>query len=401
MRVFHSADVHYAPGTLEEVDRCFTAAVDIAIAENCDVAVLAGDLFDHRVELHSPAVRALIKQVSRLGNAMPLLAIAGTFSHDVPGSVDVLRSIATRFPIYVATRIEQVALIETGRTPVWLASDSWTFAATPDNTLALFSCLPSINKGAVAAAAGAENASAAVGDAVSSLLSGWAPSHRQARQAGAVTAIVAHGTVSGCETEHGVVMAGLDHEMVTGSLFAADADVVMLGHIHKHQVWRRGGQVIAYPGSVGRLHFGERDPKGFLVWEILPGAADFTFHETPAKRLVEIDFTGTPDMDALRAAAADATGAHVRVRFSVDEDHRASVDRKAIAELFAGAAAVKIEGRINPVQRTRAAGIGSAHSLAQRLQQWCEITQSDPAPLVDRLAELEARDVAEIVKELP
>jgi exonuclease SbcD len=400
MRVFHSADVHYAPGTLEEVDRCFTAAVDIAIAENCDVAVLAGDLFDHRVELHSPAVRALIKQVSRLGNAMPLLAIAGTFSHDVPGSVDVLRSIATRFPIYVATRIEQVALIETGRTPVWLASDSWTFAATPDNTLALFSCLPSINKGAVAAAAGAENASAAVGDAVSSLLSGWAPSHRQARQAGAVTAIVAHGTVSGCETEHGVVMAGLDHEMVTGSLFASQADAVLLGHIHKKQAWSRDGMVIAYPGSVGRLHFGERDPKGVLVWDIAPGDAKFTFHETPAKRLLELTFPGQPDMDELRRAAADAAGAHVRVRWEIDEEHRHQVDRKAIEALFASAAELKIEARVLPVQRTRAAGIGQALTLADRLRHWCDLTQSEPAPLLERLHAIETGDVADIIKEI-
>jgi exonuclease SbcD len=397
MRIFHSADIHYAPGTLDEVDRCFTAAVDEAISQRCDVAVLAGDLFDHRVDLHSPAVRACMAQVQRLGNEMPTLILQGTASHDAPGSVDVMRYLKTKHPVHVSTSIEQVALFAGG----WMASKDWAFNARPEGAMALFSCLPSANKGAVAAVAGAENAGAAVGDAVSALLSGWGPINRAARLGGMVTAVVAHGTVSGCETEHGVIMAGLDHEMVTGSLFAADADVVMLGHIHKHQVWRRGGQVIAYPGSVGRLHFGERDPKGFLVWEILPGAADFTFHETPAKRLVEIDFTGTPDMDALRAAAADATGAHVRVRFSVDEDHRASVDRKAIAELFAGAAAVKIEGRINPVQRTRAAGIGGAHSLAQRLQQWCEITQSDPAPLVDRLAEIEVRDVAEIVKELP
>jgi exonuclease SbcD len=34
-------------------------------------------------------------------------------------------------------------------------------------------------------------------------------------------------------------MAGFDHEFTTGSLFAAGAQAVLLGHIHRHQLWLR------------------------------------------------------------------------------------------------------------------------------------------------------------------
>jgi exonuclease SbcD len=68
-------------------------------------------------------------------------------------------------------------------------------------------------------------------------------------------------------TEHGVPMAGFDHEFTTTSLFSAGVQAFMLGHIHKHQSWDDSGRVIAYAGSIGRFHHGELDAKGFLQWE--------------------------------------------------------------------------------------------------------------------------------------
>jgi len=78
--------------------------------------------------------------------------------------------------------------------------------------------------------------------------------------------------VFGCVSEHGVPMAGFDHEFTTGALFAAEAQAFLLGHIHRHQAWTAEGaagrQCIAYAGSIGRLHYGEEGEKGFLLWEI-------------------------------------------------------------------------------------------------------------------------------------
>ncbi|MBK7237545.1 MAG: hypothetical protein IPI02_18670 [Sterolibacteriaceae bacterium] len=64
---------------------------------------------------------------------------------------------------------------------------------------------------------------------MANLLRALAPGHRDARASGIPTAVVSHGTVSGCTTEHGVPMAGLDHGFSTGSLFAAEStSAVML-----------------------------------------------------------------------------------------------------------------------------------------------------------------------------
>ena len=205
-------------------------------------------------------------------------------------------------------------------------------------------------------------------------------------------------TAIGCFTEHGVPMAGFDHEFTTGSLFGAAATAFMLGHIHRHQVWEQDGRVIAYPGSIGRLHYGEEGEKGFLVWEVGAAVVRFALIPTPAKRTVEITFDGLPDLEALktRAKEAQVEGAFVRVRWNVPEEDRASVDRRAIEEVLAGAAEVKLEGRVIPVVRTRAAGISQVASMSGKVEAWAKATEAEATPLLACLEALQCRTPEEI-----
>jgi exonuclease SbcD len=158
-------------------------------------------------------------------------------------------------------------------------------------------------------------------------------------------------------------MAGFDHEFTTGSLFAAQAQAFLLGHVHRHQVWRRessaGRQCIAYPGSIGRFHYGEEGDKGFLIWDVDADGADCTLTPTPARRTLEIGFDSRPDADALRAAIGDVeiAGAFIRVRWTVAEEDGAAVDRAAILNQLCGAAEVKLEGRAVLLHRNNASGI--------------------------------------------
>lgn len=396
MLVFHSGDLHYSSETLDEVDRCFGFAVDHAIARKCDVAAITGDLFDHRVDLHSPAVAAICGRVRQLADHMPVILLAGTFSHDLPGSLDVFKTIGGAFPVHVADTIQQVALYFTGTRHYWISP--------PDDgvtgQVALFSCLPPVNKGAVAAVAGAHNAAAATGEYVYDLMRGWSVSHAEARTIGVPTLVLAHGTISGSITEHGCPMAGTDWELTTGTLFASEASAVLASHIHRHQSWEKDGRCIAYASSPGRLHHGEYDVKGFPIWTVTADGSTFEFIETPAKRLIDISFDGPPDMAKLREAAATADGAHVRIRWSVDEAHRDSIDKAAIEALFGNAEAIKTEGRIIPTQRQRAAGITQAHSLEAKLQQWCTTTGADAGPLIDRLSliqQMEPEQAADLI----
>ena len=394
IRVAHFSDLHYGTKNLIEADRCFGAAVDGAIALGVEAAVLSGDATDHGLDLHAPAAERLLAQVRRLADHCPVLMLQGTFSHEPPGTLAIFRLLGGRYPVHVADRIEQVALTAQGE---WLASTGWCFDRLPGNAHALFSCIPTVNKAAVAAAVGATDAAQAVGEQLALLLRGYAPAHRAARRQGVPTIGVSHGTVFGCVSEHGVPMAGFDHEFTTGALFGAEAQAFMLGHIHRHQAWeqesRVGRQCIAYPGSIGRFHYGEEGEKGFLLWEVDADQARFTLEPTPARRTVDIVFDGKPDLDALRAAVArqDVAGAFVRVRWTVADEDRHEVDRAAIERLLTGAAETKLEGRIVPVVRTRAAGISQLANLADKVRVWAQVAEARAEPLLECLQTLSSQ----------
>jgi hypothetical protein len=108
-------------------------------------------------------------------------------------------------------------------------------------------------------------------------------------------------------------------------------------------------------------------------------------------------------MDELRAIAATVTADDaVRVRWTVDEEHAASVDKQAIRDLFAGAESCKLEPRVLPVTRVRAEGIGKATTLYDKLRYWTETTDSRESygRLADRLLLLHGMDVEKIVERI-
>ena len=403
LRVAHFSDLHYAPRNLAEADRCFAAAIERAVDLGAQAAVISGDSTDHALDLHAPAAAALVNRVRRLADHCPVLMLQGTWSHEPPGTLSVFRELGGRYAVHVADRIGQVGLTAAGR---WVAPTGWCFERMPKGLEALVSCLPTVNRAAVAVASGAADAASATGEHIAALLRGLAPVHAQARELGLPTLLVSHGTVFGCITEHGVPMAGFDHEFTTGSLFDAGAQAVLLGHIHRHQRWERDGavgrQCIAYAGSIGRFHHGEAGDKGFLFWHIGTDAAACRLEPTPARRTLDIHFDGKPELDALRAVLAEqpVEGAWVRLRWSVAEEERHEVDRAAMRALLAGAAGVQFEGRVIPVVRVRSGDIGKAAALRDKVAAWARVVDARPEPLWSCLDALAARETQQIVDDV-
>lgn len=398
MQLAHFSDLHYAPDNLAESDRCFGFAVSDAIARGAAVGVISGDSTDHRLDAHAPSLHALATQVHRLANAMPVLMLQGTFSHEPPGTLDNFALMGGTHPIFVADRVSQVALIDgrfwASKGPVF--SDDELGRFIPVNPEVVFTCLPTVNKGQLAASVGALEAGTGLGDVLAAFLAAAGRVNRQLRAAGIRTVGVSHGTVNGCTTEHGVVMAGFDHEFSLMALFEAECDAFMLGHIHKEQQWERDSRLVAYPGSIGRFHYGEEGDKGYLAWEVEPGAATATLVPTPSRQMICVDFDGPPDMARLEEIAAAAGDKFVRVRWQIDDEHRQAVDRDAIRSLFAGAAGLKVEARILPVMRSRAAGISLETTVEGKLARWCELSNVDAARLQERLQLLASGDAEAI-----
>ncbi|QTD95471.1 metallophosphoesterase family protein [Burkholderia anthina] len=391
MKIAHFSDLHYAPEHLDEADRCFSYAVGDAIARKAEVAVISGDSTDHRLDAHAPALNSLATQVHRLAQAMPVLMLQGTFSHEPPGTLDNFALMGAQYPVAIADRVCQVALYDGhfwfSRGPVFDEDEvQYHVECEPE---AIFTCLPTMNKADLALRVGALVASTDLADTLAGFLAAAGRINAAFRAAGIPTIGVSHGTVNGCQTEHGVTMAGFDHEFSLSALFGAECSAFLLGHIHKYQTWEREGRLVGYPGSIGRFHYGELGDKGYLSWDVSASDARAVLVPSPSREMVSVAFDGPPDTNELEALAAASAGKFVRIRWQIDEEHKQLVDRKAIEAMFSTAAGVKLEPRVLPVMRSRAEGISRAPTVDAKLTRWCELADVDAVPLVDRLQLLE------------
>ena len=396
MRILHASDLHYCPTNLVEADRCFGFAVDTAITQQVDLAIISGDATDHALDGHSPALRALAKRIKQLADHCPVFLLQGTFSHEPAGLLKILEMIGAKHPIYVADKIGMVGMV-----------DGQFVEYNPDDPSIKYqlvvTAVPTVNKAELALVVGAENANVEMGNHLASLLASFGPANEALRRSGVPTVLVGHGTVDGSLNEHGVPMAGLDHEFSLGALFAALTSASMLGHIHKHQKWERShagrSQLIAYAGSCGRFHYGEDGDKYVLVWDVAADTASFVAHATPSKRMIDIGFDGVPDLEQLAGIAHLCADSWVRVRYSVDEEFSKTVDRKAIKQILAAAAEVRIEGEVLTIQRQRCAGISTLVSVNERFMRWCEFSNTPQEGLEDRLSALQTMSPEEIASE--
>lgn len=266
-----------------------------------------------------------------------------------------------------------------------------------DNFCAIFAVLPSLNK--------------ADPEIMEEGPHGWvdrqvtevfAPLIEQARGGGIPTFLVTHGTINGSMTESNWALVSPDHEFSDSQLFASNADVIMLGHIHKHQTWERHDQSMAYPGSLARLVHGDHEEKGWLLWTVDDGIS-FEFISSPTRKLLEIDFDGPPKMEELEELAGEAgPDDAVRIRWNVDYEYAHTVDRKAMQALFSHCDSLNLEGSINPMQSIRTAGIATAANLEEKLRYFASTT-GDEAHVEDwaaRLAMLQSNDIDGVIKKL-
>ena len=62
------------------------------------------------------------------------------------------------------------------------------------------------------------------------------------------------------------------------------------------------------------------------------------------------------------------------MRWQVLEEDRTQVDRAGIEQLLRGAAGIKLEGRVLPITRARAAGIARERTVTRQIERWAEMT---------------------------
>lgn len=405
MKVLHTADLHFGikPDSLEEVVTTSDHILSVAEQELPDIAILAGDTVDEHmgaIRLDSATARAAISFVSRMAEICPVVIIRGTKSHDRE-SPYIFSHLHGRYPIHVATEIQQVAWVPVSNAFLPLA-DALEYG---DPFTAVLTLVPSIDKSYLMSHfdGSIKSGNLQTRELLHDLFAGLGLVNDTILHVPRI--LVTHGMVTGAQFSTGQVAVGEDLEFGTNDLLQAKCDYYALGHVHKFQ--RFPGN-ICYSGSPGRLNFGETEEKGFLMVEFDGQTIqEIKFHPTPARRfaLHSVEW-GEDGKSAILAeadkCAASCQGADVRFRYTIPEEEKHQVDRDQLSSRFleAGARRVKIEATIIPKQRTRAAGISRVTTLPEKVRLWGSTTGTTIPDRVLLLASIiEGLDVDELVAE--
>jgi exonuclease SbcD len=421
--VLHVADCHFAnkPDMLEEVVRTTNAIAKHAVAAPPDIAILAGDTLDEHIgaiRIDSDAARAAISFVTRLAEVCPVCIVRGTRSHDRE-SPYIFQHLKSRFPIYVGTQFKQVSLLKTADGPQFMpyveAAEGYGLL-----TQAVLTLLPSPDKANVISAFGGDSkqiGTLATKEAMFDLLSLMGNINAQVPEPIPRIAI-GHGMISGVVFSSGTVSTGEDLEYSLSDLALLNCDLKCYGHIHLQQSFPGNTH---YSGSPGRLNFGEKEDKGFLVHKIENRAVETVFFSTPARYFVFSDYDWQAGIDCghlgdmvgqsgfdmkLKEAVAEIKehpGCDARFRcLSIPEEERHFLPSRSELEqtlVGAGARSAKVEYSILPQMRTRAAGISRKETLVDKIIMFGETTGTTiPERTLELAGIIEGMEVNELIE---
>jgi len=314
MKLLHTSDWHVGKtlkGTsrVDEHREVLREVVRVAEAEEVDLALVAGDLFDSAAPSPEAASVVFEALLALRDTGATVVAIAG--NHDHPGQFDALRPLMAAAGITMlgrSHRPEDGGVVD---------------VATKSGETARLALLPFLSQRHVVKAAdlmahdAAENA-ATYDERMRLLLASLTRSFGP----GAVNVVVAHCTIVGGKTGGGEREAQTIFDYwVDATAFPASAHYVALGHLHRTQQLP-GACPIWYSGSPLQVDFGEtEEAKNVLVVEATPTtpASVRRIPLTTGRRLRTV--TGT--LDQLRRMAG-TTGDDV-LRVFVNEPARAGL----------------------------------------------------------------------------
>lgn len=384
-------DLHLTSGP-RNADR--VAALDYAIADArrapLDAWLWPGDLTHSgmTIELRN----LLVDRVTAMAHVAPVVIVPG--NHDPDGDLDFLARLHAVWPVYVA-RTPQVMDVVLR----WDRSEPWNEleAAARKRPLALF-CLPYPNKARLVSAGVPPDQMHAVVDAALDRIFMQAGADLEAARAdGRLTGVIGHVSIGGAVSSSGQPQIGTELEISPQHLARLGDCFQVFNHIHKHQ---RVGSAV-YCGSLCRLDWGEREPKGYVHVTCAPAfTADAPtqwshaeqFLPVPVAPMYHVDGTLTRSGFAYDTAGlpTDWTGCDVRVRASyVASERDVLVDaRERVRRQFAGARRFEFEPVAVPERQLRAPEVVEAQTLRDKLQAWARLTETAWSAEVVRCADL-------------
>lgn len=377
MIVAHTGDLHITekpgPGaaTLDEQTGILDWIGNDAHKAGAEAMLVAGDIFD---KASTPAERnAAIDVFARWAELFPVVVAYG--NHDRPGDLNFLRFAERDFPVKVADIPQTV-------TPQGLRVE----------------CLPWPRKANIVALMEAATGCDYENIAQSAMAAILASMRVKCDATSNPSVLLAHAELGAALMDSGQPLAGrCDIELSEGDLLDTGADYIALGHIHKAQTL--GDGKIRYCGSPRPTAFGQEDPKGYSLVEVIPGQAPIIEHrESPAHRMISAVAAYDGDRDELIPSEDRpglVQGAAYRLSYVATSSERGAARKEAErirdSMIYQGARSVMLDPRITQTHRVRSEGIRRAIRTDEKLSAyWDNVGRPKrEQQLVAKLAELE------------
>lgn len=310
MRFLHTGDWHVGKAIrgrsrMDEFERALDQVVEIAVDQQVDAILHAGDLYEHRTAAPD-ADKLVFETLLRLhGHGIPVVAIPG--NHDSSARLEAFAGLLKAVGVDVASKVLPPA--EGGVVAVGSRDGTETL---------LVACVPFVPERRFATAVDLFDSTEAwfqsYADGMGNLMDAMAEGFR----ADAVNVVLGHLFATGAKLGGGEREAtvGLDYAVPAGRL-PSNASYVALGHIHRPQKVPGARAQARYAGSLIQLDFGETDQaKSVVVVEAHPGkpAKATEVAVTAGRRLVDVE--GTFDQVLIRGA--DLGDAYLRVFVDTD-----------------------------------------------------------------------------------
>lgn len=372
MRILFSGDHHWTKGPrFEECQRLHDWMVDLSRERQVDLFVGTGDLYDGET---TPELRlAVMRWVSAIGSTCRMGADFVRGNHDRRFETEMLRyANPQRVGAWVRPHQEHRYLTADGGCVI-------SYCPWPERAWLLDGAESGLE---------VENRWRA---AFQQVMQGFAA--KAAESAYLPHILAGHFMVDGSLTSTGQPLIGATQNVTLEDLALAQADLVVMGHVHKPQDFVCGGKPCLYVGSPYATDWGETEQKSVLLAEFKgKELVNLERIPTPARRLVHLDAAFGPDT-GLQVAPYDVAGAEVRLRYATPHEHQeqaASLADFAAAVLRdKGAHSVVLDQVIVREQReARVPELRTAAATSDQLQALWNAQGFDPG---DRRAALLAK----------
>ncbi len=380
MKVLATADWHVRDKDIHELEKCLNFIVAAAEEEQPDLIFHCGDVFDAAIRADSLSAKLAFRIFKELAEIAPVVAILGTPSHDFTTS-SILKYINARFKVHVATSPEQL------------------YFAGAHGAGVLVSMCPAPTKQHFATDSDIKGTDSEIAQAMSLMFSGFAAQAESYKDVPHVLA--GHWNITGSLISETQTLTGVDIELSKEQMALSNADICLMGHIHKTQKLEPN---IFYSGSITGLNYGELEDKGFYI-HTLEGKnlIESKFIKTPSRKLIKLsedltgsqdltDLSGIPLMEMLLAgdAPVDVKNAVVRVEFKVFQDEAAKINLDEIKASLMSSGAKEADIRIIRVPREniRSQKILKLTSLRDKLCEMAKLKNEIVPPSILEKADL-------------